>query len=118
MAEGVVKSFNAEKGWGFLTSLDPPITGDVFVHYTAIQTTGYKMLDEGQYVSFDIHQGPHGLMTTKVTPLGAPGDPLPDNLLPRTPAASSPSRRRTQVLLGVAVGLGLVALLVVLLIST
>src|SRR5213082_3639194 len=56
--EGTVKWFNAEKGFGFAT---PDGGGpDVFVHYTAIQTSGYRSLDEGQRISFDIEQGQKG----------------------------------------------------------
>ena len=68
MAEGTVKWFNSENGYGFLA---PDGGGaDVFVHYSAIQTNGYKSLDEGQRVSFDIEQGQKGPQATKVTPLG------------------------------------------------
>jgi cold shock protein len=67
MAEGTVKWFNSEKGYGFLA---PDGGGaDVFVHYSAIQTNGYKTLDEGQRVSFDVEQGNKGPQATKVTPL-------------------------------------------------
>ncbi len=67
MAEGTVKWFNSEKGYGFLA---PDGCGaDVFVHYSAIQTNGYKSLDEGQRVSFDIEQGQKGPQASGVTPL-------------------------------------------------
>ena len=58
MAEGTVKWFNSEKGYGFLA---PDGGGaDVFVHYSAIQTNGYKSLDEGQRVTFEVVQGEKG----------------------------------------------------------
>jgi cold shock protein len=67
MAEGTVKWFNSEKGYGFLA---PDGGGaDVFVHYSSIQSSGYRSLDEGQRVSFDVEQGQKGPQATKVTPL-------------------------------------------------
>ena len=56
--EGVVKWFNAEKGFGFIAQADGG--ADVFVHFTAIQADGYRSLDENQTVEFDIVQGPKG----------------------------------------------------------
>ncbi|WP_068123134.1 cold-shock protein, partial [Nocardioides massiliensis] len=57
MTEGTVKWFNAEKGFGFIERAEGE---DVFVHYSAIQTQGYKSLDENQKVEFDVTQGPKG----------------------------------------------------------
>ena len=57
MATGKVKWFNAEKGYGFITAEDGT---DVFVHFSAIQSDGFKTLDEGQAVSFDITQSDRG----------------------------------------------------------
>ncbi len=57
MAKGVVKWFNNSKGYGFIT---PESGNDVFVHYSAIQGEGYKTLEEGQQVEFEIKQGPKG----------------------------------------------------------
>ena len=67
MTTGVVKWFNADKGFGFIT----PAEGgeDLFVHFSAIQTSGYKSLDEGQKVSFNVGQGQKGPQATEVTPL-------------------------------------------------
>ena len=67
MPEGTVKWFNAEKGFGFAT----PAGGgpDVFVHYSAIQSSGYRSLDEGQRISFDIEQGQKGPQAANVSPL-------------------------------------------------
>jgi CspA family cold shock protein len=58
MAQGTVKWFNAEKGFGFIAQADGG--ADVFVHFTAIQADGYRSLDENQTVEFDIVQGPKG----------------------------------------------------------
>ncbi len=61
---GTVKWFNASKGYGFLEREGGP---DVFVHYTAIEADGYRSLQEGQKVEFDIEQGPKGLQAARVT---------------------------------------------------
>jgi CspA family cold shock protein len=57
MATGVVKWFNAEKGYGFISREDGD---DVFVHFSAIQGSGYRSLDEGQRVEFDVAPGRKG----------------------------------------------------------
>ncbi|GAA4835952.1 cold-shock protein [Luteimicrobium xylanilyticum] len=67
MAQGTVKWFNAEKGFGFIT---PEAGGqDVFVHYSAIQSDGYRSLDEGQQVEFEVGQGQKGPQAEQVRPL-------------------------------------------------
>ena len=67
MAQGTVKWFNAEKGFGFIT----PDGGsqDVFVHFTAIETNGYRTLAENQRVEFATTQGAKGLQAENVRPL-------------------------------------------------
>lgn len=67
MNSGKVKFFNADKGFGFIT-----VDGtdqEIFVHFTAIQTDGFKTLNEGQAVSFDIVQGQRGEQASNVRPL-------------------------------------------------
>ena len=64
MAQGTVKWFNAEKGYGFIA-----VEGggaDVFVHYSAITMSGYRSLEEGQKVEFDVTQGPKGPAASKI----------------------------------------------------
>lgn len=67
MAQGTVKWFNAEKGYGFIT----PNSGgqDLFVHYSAIQVDGYRTLDEGQPVEYEVGQGQKGPQAEAVRPL-------------------------------------------------
>ena len=64
MATGTVKWFNAEKGFGFITPDDG--STDVFVHYKAIQSSGFKSLDENQKVEYEITQGQKGLQAENV----------------------------------------------------
>ncbi|MBU0547339.1 MAG: cold shock domain-containing protein [Candidatus Omnitrophica bacterium] len=66
MAKGKVKWFSNQKSYGFIT---PENSVDVFVHHTAIQGDGYKTLEEGQEVEFEIEKGPKGEQATKVVKL-------------------------------------------------
>ena len=67
MAQGAVKWFNAEKGYGFIAQNGGG--ADVFVHYSAIESQGYRTLDEGQRVEFEITQGNKGPQAEHVKPL-------------------------------------------------
>jgi CspA family cold shock protein len=67
MASGTVKWFNAEKGYGFISQEDGG--PDVFVHFTAIETSGYRTLEENQRVEFNVSQGPKGPQAEHVKPL-------------------------------------------------
>ena len=64
MATGTVKWFNDAKGFGFITGQDGK---DVFVHFSAIQTDGFKTLEEGQAVNYDVEDGARGLQAVNVT---------------------------------------------------
>src|SRR5215211_4766917 len=66
MTVGTVKWFNADKGYGFIA---PESGEDVFVHFSAIQSAGYRSLDEGQAVQFDVTSGPKGPQAANVRPL-------------------------------------------------
>ena len=63
MANGTVKWFNAEKGFGFITQEDGT---DVFAHFSAIQGEGFKTLEEGQAVTFDVEEGNRGPQAANV----------------------------------------------------
>jgi len=66
VATGTVKWFNAEKGYGFISQSEG---ADVFVHFSAIQTNGYRSLEEGQQVEFEVQEGPKGLQAASVRPI-------------------------------------------------
>jgi CspA family cold shock protein len=64
--EGIVKWFSAEKGYGFISR---QAGDDVFVHFSAIQGDGYRNLEEGQRVEFEVTSGPKGLQASAVSPV-------------------------------------------------
>jgi len=66
VASGTVKWFNAEKGFGFISQ--PSGGPDVFVHHSAIQMDGFRALEEGQAVEFEVQEGPKGLQAVDVRP--------------------------------------------------
>jgi CspA family cold shock protein len=66
MQTGIVKWFNNSKGYGFITPSDG--SPDVFVHYSSIETDGYKSLAEGQKVEFESTKGPKGMQASRVIP--------------------------------------------------
>ncbi|MFC1716684.1 cold shock domain-containing protein [Candidatus Poribacteria bacterium] len=65
-SKGRVKWFNERRGYGFIEQTDGD---DLFVHYSAIQASGFKTLEEGQEVEFDIIEGPKGLQAANVNPV-------------------------------------------------
>jgi CspA family cold shock protein len=67
MAQGTVKWFNGDKGFGFIAQEGGG--DDVFVHFSAIQANGFRTLDENQKVEFDVTQGPKGPQAENVRPL-------------------------------------------------
>ncbi len=67
MATGTVKWFNSEKGYGFIQQDDGP---DVFAHFSAIQATGYRSLEENQRVEFEVVQGPKGPQADQIRVVG------------------------------------------------
>jgi CspA family cold shock protein len=72
MATGTVKWFNEAKGYGFITQDGGG--DDVFCHFTAIQAEGFRTLQEGQKVQFDVTRGPKGLQAANVRPIAGAGE--------------------------------------------
>ncbi len=68
MPTGTVKWFNNRKGYGFLIP-DEQAEEDVFIHYSSIEMEGFKTLNEGQKINFDLSDGPKGLHATNITDL-------------------------------------------------
>jgi CspA family cold shock protein len=66
MATGKIKWFNNAKGFGFIAPQDGG--ADIFVHFSAIQADGYRTLNEGQDVNYEVEQGPKGLQAVNVVP--------------------------------------------------
>ncbi len=66
MANGIVKWFDDKKGYGFIEQENGP---DIFVHFSGIQGNGFKSLNEGDQVSFDVEQGPKGPAAVNVVPV-------------------------------------------------
>ena len=67
MATGTVKWFNGDKGYGFIAPDDG--SADVFAHFSAINSTGFRSLNEGDKVSYEVQQGPKGLQAANITVL-------------------------------------------------
>ncbi|MQA95542.1 MAG: hypothetical protein GEV11_13145 [Streptosporangiales bacterium] len=108
MAEGTVRWFNTERGYGFI--VPDGGFGEVRVHYSEIQTNGYKTLDVGERVSFDIVAGPDGPRAVTVTPLGE-SVPVFGVHLGDPPAVPPAPRARRPVGRGVLIGLLVVLML-------
>ena len=91
MATGTVKWFNADKGFGFISQQDG---ADVFVHFSAIQKPGYRTLEEGEKVEFEVQQGPKGLQEPTSNPWAAAEEAAAAATAPRrpTPLAAVGSR--------------------------
>jgi len=67
MARGTVKWFNDKKGFGFI--IDPEVSGDIFVHFSAIQTNGFRSLKEGEVVDYELYQDEKGSRARNVLKL-------------------------------------------------
>ena len=86
MASGTVKWFNEQKGFGFITQDNGP---DVFVHYSAIEETGFKSLNEGDQVQFEVVPGPKGPQAKSVKKVSASTKTMPISTNSGKPSKSS-----------------------------
>ena len=92
MPQGTVKWFNSEKGYGFIAADDNG--PDVFVHYSAIQSDGFRTLEENQRVAFEASQGAKGPQADTVRGRYVRQLDTPDNTVPATSGSPAPSRSR------------------------
>jgi cold shock protein len=88
MAEGRVKWFNDKKGYGFIETANGP---DVFVHFSAIEKSGFKSLSEGERVSFDVENGAKGPQAVKVKPIWGVTGTWPFRVATKKPGANPPA---------------------------
>jgi CspA family cold shock protein len=91
VAQGTVKWFNADKGFGFIAPDDG--TADVFVHHSAIQTEGYRTLQDNQRVEYTAGQGTKGPQAEEVRPAAIPASPAREHQVGHVADQLPPSRR-------------------------
>ncbi len=97
MPTGIVKWFNHSKGYGFIAFEDGDENKDIFVHFSAIAMSGFRKIEEGQNVNFDIKRGPKGLQASNVRVVGMKSAPKPQrNIKTNTPNRSKTGSKDTR----------------------